>query len=78
MKDQIKKVFSDPINFSSIVQDEQSIKLEPTYHQKNLDRSTGNQGFVRKINLLDKNGEISRCNVRGSIYQIWTKQCPES
>ena len=86
MKDQIKKVFSDPINFSSTVQDEQSIKVEPTYHQdvfysssnksfpskrgsfnpryrtirffdrtndsrkfsKNLDRSTDNQGFVKK------------------------------
>ena len=27
------------------------------------------QGFVRKSNpLLDKNGEISKCNVCGSIY----------
>ena len=33
MKDQIKKVFSDSIIFSGIVQDEQSIKVEPTYHQ---------------------------------------------
>ena len=89
LKNQIKKVFSDPINISSIVQDEQSIgEVEPTYHQdtfysssskfcpskrgsfnpryrnnrfynrtnggrkfsKNFDRSTGNQGFVRKTN----------------------------
>ena len=34
-KEQIK-VFSDPINFSAIVQDEQSIKVEPTYHQDAL------------------------------------------
>ena len=33
MKDQTKKVFSDSIIFSGIVQDEQSIKVEPTYHQ---------------------------------------------
>ena len=32
MKDQIKKDFSDPKNFSGIVQDERSIKVEPTYH----------------------------------------------
>ena len=32
-KDQIKIVSSDPINFSGIVQDKQSIKVEPTYHQ---------------------------------------------
>ena len=101
MKDQIKKVFSGPINFPSIVQDEQSIKFEPTYYQdafysnsnkfcpskrgsfnprygnhilfdrtndgrkfsKNSDRSSDSQGFVRKTNLLDKNNEISKCNV---------------
>ena len=35
MKDQIKKVFSDPINISSIVQNEQSIgEVEPTYYQE--------------------------------------------
>ena len=34
VKNQIKKVFSDPINISSIVQDEQSIgEVEPTCHQ---------------------------------------------
>ena len=33
MKDQIKNVFSNPINFSGIVQGEQIIKVEPTYHQ---------------------------------------------
>ena len=33
MKDQTRKVFSDPKNFSGIVQDEQIIKVEPTYHQ---------------------------------------------
>ena len=32
MKDQIKKGFSDPKNVSGIVQDERSIKVEPTYH----------------------------------------------
>ena len=33
MKDQTRKVFSDPKNVSGIVQDEQIIKVEPTYHQ---------------------------------------------
>ena len=33
MKEQINKFFSDPINFSGIVQGEQSIKVEPNYHQ---------------------------------------------
>ena len=33
MKDQIEKAFREPIHFSSIVQDDQSIKVEPTYHQ---------------------------------------------
>ena len=33
MKNQIKKVFGDPINFSGTVQDEQSIKVEPNYQQ---------------------------------------------
>ena len=33
MKDQIKNIFSESISFYGIVQDEQSIKVEPTYHQ---------------------------------------------
>ena len=32
-KKKIQKVFSDLTKFSSIVQDKQSIKVEPTYHQ---------------------------------------------
>ena len=44
---------------------------------KYLDRSTDNQGFARKTNSLDKNCEISKCNVCGLIYH-WTKQCPDS
>ena len=115
MKDQNKKLFSDLINFSDIVQDEQSIKVEPTYHQdvfhsssnrfclskrgsfspryrndrffdrtndgrkfsKNSDRSNESQGFGRRTNPLDKNGEISKCNVCGSIHHC-TQQCPDS
>ena len=33
MKDQIKNIFSESISFYGIVQDEQSIEVEPTYHQ---------------------------------------------
>ena len=33
IKKKIQKVFSDLIKFSSIVQDKQSIKVEPTYQQ---------------------------------------------
>ena len=32
---------------------------------------------MQKTNPLDKNGEISKCNVCGSIYH-WTKQYPDS
>ena len=32
---------------------------------------------MKKTNPLDKDGEISKCNVCGSIYH-WTKQCPDS
>ena len=32
---------------------------------------------MRKTNPVDKNSEISKCNVCGSIYH-WTKQCPDS
>ena len=42
MKDQIKKVFSDPIIFSGTVQVEQSIKVEPTYHQDVFYSSSNN------------------------------------
>ena len=80
----IEKVFSDLINFSGTVQDEQRRRkkrgsFNSRYRNnrffdrtndgrkfsKNLDRSTDNQGYVRKTNLLDKNGEISKCNVCG-------------
>ena len=33
MTDQVQKIFSDPIKFLGIVQGEQSIKVESTYHQ---------------------------------------------
>ena len=33
MKDQIKNIFSESISFYGIAQDEQSIEVEPTYHQ---------------------------------------------
>ena len=32
---------------------------------------------MRKTNPVDKNSEISKCNVCRSIYH-WTKQCPDS
>ena len=45
--------------------------------RKNSDGSTDSQGCGRKTNPLDKNGEISKCNVCGSIYH-WTRQYPDS
>ena len=32
---------------------------------------------MRKINPCNKDGEITKCNVCGSIYH-WTKSCPDS
>ena len=33
--------------------------------------------ILRKVNSLYKDGEITKCNVCGSIYH-WTKSCPGS
>ena len=40
--------------------------------RKHSDRSSDSQGFRRKTNPLDKNGEMSKCNVRGST-DYWMK-----
>ena len=32
---------------------------------------------MRKVNLHNKDGEITKCKVCGSIYH-WTKSCPDS
>ena len=57
MKDQIKNIFSDPINFSGIVQGEQSIKVEPTYHQ-DVFYSSSNKFFYQEQVVLIPDIEI--------------------
>ena len=47
------------------------------YHQRKViiqdlenDRSVDGQQFTKRANSLHKNGEISKCNVCGSIYHL--------
>ena len=59
MKDQIKNIFSDPINFSGIVQGEQSIKVEPTYHQ-DVFYSSSNKFFLSRTGSFNPRYRNSR------------------
>ena len=115
MKEQLKKIFSDPTNFMSSVKEEPKIKIEEGLevediyyqsHRQNYYRGRGGQrggyrgynrgsgynrggergytrgrgynpGGERKKNPLDKNGEVSRCSICGSIFH-WARFCPDS
>ena len=57
MKDQIKNNFSDSTNFSCTAPDEQSIKVEPTYHQ-DVFYSSSNNFFLQKEVVLILDIEI--------------------
>lgn len=48
----------------------------PRFRSNKNDRPLNGKHFTKKTNPSDKNGEISKCNVRGSIYH-WTKQHPD-
>ena len=101
VKEQLKKVFSDPSNFTGSIKEKQNIKVELTSTTEDLyygnhyskqysprfrgnnryntnNKDSGNQSSnLRKVNPHNKDGEMTKCNVCGSIYH-WMKTCPDS
>ena len=86
-----KELFSDPLNHTGSVEPLSNTEdayykysyskgYNPRFRKNNRyntnNKDSGNQiSYLRKVNLLNKDGEMTKCDICGSI-NYWTKSCP--